>query len=165
MGFLEFIRDIGKCITVNYMMAKDSVKKRFSGEGDGMSFTEFTYQLVQGYDFLHLYQTMGCKIQLGGADQMCIRDRGTAFRGRTFFCAFPGVFCVPAAAAAGTVFRFRRHPGCRGRRAAGSPGRSSAATPERAGRCGRAGLSLIHISGRDGSSPAASAWTCCNCRG
>ena len=67
--FLDFIRDIGKCITVNYMMAKDSVKKRFSGEGDGMSFTEFTYQLVQGYDFLHLYQTMNCKVQLGGADQ------------------------------------------------------------------------------------------------
>ena len=67
--FLEFIRDIGKCITVNYMMAKDSVKKRFNGEGDGMSFTEFTYQLVQGYDFLHLYETMNCKIQLGGADQ------------------------------------------------------------------------------------------------
>ena len=56
ISFLEFIRDIGKCITVNYMMAKDSVKKRFSGEGDGMSFTEFTYQLVQGFDFLHLYQ-------------------------------------------------------------------------------------------------------------
>ena len=67
--FLEFIRDIGKCITVNYMMAKDSVKKRFNGEGDGMSFTEFTYQLVQGFDFLHLYQTMNCKVQLGGADQ------------------------------------------------------------------------------------------------
>ena len=67
--FLDFIRDIGKCITVNYMIAKDSVKKRFNGEGDGMSFTEFTYQLVQGYDFLHLYQTMNCKIQLGGADQ------------------------------------------------------------------------------------------------
>ena len=67
--FLDFIRDIGKCITINYMMAKDSVKKRFNGEGDGMSFTEFTYQLVQGYDFLHLYQTMNCKIQLGGADQ------------------------------------------------------------------------------------------------
>ena len=67
--FLDFIRDIGKCITVNYMMAKDSVKKRFNGEGDGMSFTEFTYQLVQGYDFLHLYQTLGCKIQLGGSDQ------------------------------------------------------------------------------------------------
>ena len=65
-SFLDFIRDIGKCITVNYMMAKDSVKKRFNGEGDGMSFTEFTYQLVQGYDFLHLYQAMNCKIQLGG---------------------------------------------------------------------------------------------------
>ncbi len=68
-SFLDFIRDIGKSITVNYMMAKDSVKKRFSGEGDGMSFTEFTYQLVQGYDFLHLYQSHNCKMQLGGADQ------------------------------------------------------------------------------------------------
>ncbi len=68
-SFLDFIRDIGKCITVNYMMAKDSVKKRFSGEGEGMSFTEFTYQLVQGYDFLHLYEEMNCKLQLGGADQ------------------------------------------------------------------------------------------------
>ncbi len=68
-SFLDFIRDIGKCITVNYMMAKDSVKKRFSGDGEGMSFTEFTYQLVQGYDFLHLYEHMNCKIQLGGADQ------------------------------------------------------------------------------------------------
>ena len=68
-SFLDFARDIGKCITVNYMMAKDSVKKRFNGEGDGMSFTEFTYQLLQGYDFLHLYQEYGCKLQLGGADQ------------------------------------------------------------------------------------------------
>ncbi len=68
-SFLDFARDIGKCITVNYMMAKDSVKKRFNGEGDGMSFTEFTYQLLQGYDFLHLYQTLNCKVQLGGADQ------------------------------------------------------------------------------------------------
>ena len=68
-SFLDFARDIGKCITVNYMMAKDSVKKRFNGEGDGMSFTEFTYQLLQGYDFLHLYQEYGCKVQLGGADQ------------------------------------------------------------------------------------------------
>ncbi len=67
--FLDFIRDIGKCITVNYMMAKDSVKKRFNGEGDGMSFTEFTYQLVQGYDFLHLYEAYNCKVQLGGSDQ------------------------------------------------------------------------------------------------
>ncbi len=69
-GFLDFIRDIGKCITVNYMMAKDSVKKRLSGEtGQGMSFTEFSYQLLQGYDFLHLYQTEGCRLQLGGSDQ------------------------------------------------------------------------------------------------
>ena len=68
-SFLEFARDIGKCITVNYMMAKDSVKKRFSGEGEGMSFTEFTYQLLQGYDFLHLYKEYNCKLQLGGADQ------------------------------------------------------------------------------------------------
>ena len=68
-SFLDFAREIGKCITVNYMMAKDSVKKRFNGEGDGMSFTEFTYQLLQGNDFLHLYQEYGCKMQLGGSDQ------------------------------------------------------------------------------------------------
>ena len=68
-SFLDFARDIGKCITVNYMMAKDSVKTRFNGEGDGMSFTEFTYQLLQGYDFLHLYNEYNCKVQLGGADQ------------------------------------------------------------------------------------------------
>lgn len=70
ISFLEFIRDIGKHITVNYMMAKDSVKKRFSEESkNGMSFTEFTYQLVQGYDFLHLNQHMNCKLQMGGSDQ------------------------------------------------------------------------------------------------
>lgn len=69
-SFLQFIRDVGKHITVNYMMAKDSVKKRLTGEaGDGMSFTEFTYQLVQGYDFLHLYQNYNCKLQMGGSDQ------------------------------------------------------------------------------------------------
>ena len=69
-SFLSFIRDVGKHITVNYMMAKDSVKKRLTGEaGDGMSFTEFTYQLVQGYDFLHLYQQNNCKLQMGGSDQ------------------------------------------------------------------------------------------------
>ena len=69
--FLDFVRDIGKHLTVNYMMAKDSVKKRFSGEAgvDGMSFTEFTYQLLQGYDFLHLYQNNGVKLQMGGTDQ------------------------------------------------------------------------------------------------
>ena len=69
-SFLEFIRDVGKHITVNYMMAKDSVKNRLSGEtSDGMSFTEFTYQLVQGYDFLHLYKNENCSIQMGGSDQ------------------------------------------------------------------------------------------------
>lgn len=69
-SFLEFIRDVGKHITVNYMMAKDSVKNRISAEStDGMSFTEFTYQLVQGYDFLHLYKANDCTIQMGGSDQ------------------------------------------------------------------------------------------------
>lgn len=69
-SFLEFIRDVGKHITVNYMMAKDSVKNRLSSEStDGMSFTEFTYQLVQGYDFLHLYRENNCTIQMGGSDQ------------------------------------------------------------------------------------------------
>ena len=69
-SFLDFIRDIGKHITVNYMMAKDSVKKRLSGESQqGMSFTEFSYQLVQGYDFLNLYREYDCKLQLGGSDQ------------------------------------------------------------------------------------------------
>lgn len=71
-SFLEFIRDVGKHITVNYMMAKDSVKKRLSPDGkdiQGMSFTEFTYQLVQGYDFLQLYTTKNCKLQMGGSDQ------------------------------------------------------------------------------------------------
>lgn len=69
-SFLEFIRDVGKHITVNYMMAKDSVKNRISSESkDGMSFTEFTYQLVQGYDFLHLFQNNNTSIQMGGSDQ------------------------------------------------------------------------------------------------
>ncbi|WP_177762698.1 tyrosine--tRNA ligase [Flavobacterium sp. I3-2] len=69
-SFLEFIRTVGKHITVNYMMAKDSVKKRLNGEAqDGMSFTEFTYQLIQGYDFLHLYKDKSCTLQMGGSDQ------------------------------------------------------------------------------------------------
>lgn len=67
-SFLDFIRDVGKHITVNYMMAKDSVKKRLEGE-NGMSFTEFTYQLVQGYDFYWLYKNKNCKLQMGGSDQ------------------------------------------------------------------------------------------------
>jgi tyrosyl-tRNA synthetase len=70
-SFLDFIRNVGKLITVNYMMSKDSVKRRITGENgaDGMSFTEFTYQLLQGYDFVHLNSHKNCKLQLGGADQ------------------------------------------------------------------------------------------------
>lgn len=70
VSFLDFAREIGKHITVNYMMAKESVQKRLNGEArDGLSFTEFTYQLLQGFDFLHLYQEKNCKLQLGGSDQ------------------------------------------------------------------------------------------------
>jgi len=69
-SFLDFIRDVGKHITVNYMMAKDSVKKRLSSDSSaGMSFTEFSYQLLQGYDYLYLYQNEGCRLQMGGSDQ------------------------------------------------------------------------------------------------
>jgi len=86
--FLDFIRDVGKLITVNYMMSKDSVKKRLEGD-NGLSFTEFTYQLIQGYDFYYLWKHHNCKIQMGGSDQWgnivtgseMIRrqDQGTAF--------------------------------------------------------------------------------------
>lgn len=69
LSFINFARDVGKRITVNYMMAKDSVKKRLSGEGEGMSFTEFTYQLIQGYDFYHLHKEHNCLLQMGGSDQ------------------------------------------------------------------------------------------------
>ena len=69
-SFLDFIRNVGKLITVNYMMSKDSVKKRLSGESSsGLSFTEFTYQLLQGYDFVHLNKEKNCKLQMGGSDQ------------------------------------------------------------------------------------------------
>ncbi|AXG68408.1 tyrosine--tRNA ligase 1 [Kordia sp. SMS9] len=68
-SFIDFARDVGKRITVNYMMAKDSVKKRVSSEGAGMSFTEFTYQLIQGYDFYHLHKEHNCLLQMGGSDQ------------------------------------------------------------------------------------------------
>ena len=82
--FLDFAREVGKHITVNYMMAKDSVQKRLNGEArDGLSFTEFTYQLLQGYDFLHLYQTKGCKLQLGGNDQWGNITTGTELIRRT----------------------------------------------------------------------------------
>lgn len=83
-SFLDFIRDVGKLITVNYMMAKDSVKKRLNGEsGEGMSFTEFSYQLCQGYDFLHLYREKGCRLQLGGSDQWGNITTGTELIRRT----------------------------------------------------------------------------------
>ncbi len=83
-SFLDFIRDVGKLITVNYMMAKDSVKKRLSGESQqGMSFTEFSYQLVQGYDFLNLYREYGCRLQLGGSDQWGNMTTGTELIRRT----------------------------------------------------------------------------------
>jgi tyrosyl-tRNA synthetase len=82
--FLDFAREVGKHITVNYMMAKDSVQKRLNGEArDGLSFTEFTYQLLQGYDFLYLYQHKGCKLQLGGNDQWGNMTTGTELIRRT----------------------------------------------------------------------------------
>ena len=82
--FINFTRDIGKLITVNYMMSKDSVKKRLSRDSsEGMSFTEFTYQLLQGYDFLYLYQNYGVKLQLGGADQWGNITTGTELIRRT----------------------------------------------------------------------------------
>ena len=95
-SFLEFIRDIGKNITVNYMMAKDSVKKRFTGEGgaEGMSFTEFSYQLLQGYDYLYLYQNKNMKLQMGGSDQWGNITTGTELirrkaRGEAFALTAP----------------------------------------------------------------------------
>ncbi len=82
--FLDFAREVGKHITVNYMMAKDSVQQRLNGTArDGLSFTEFTYQLLQGYDFLHLYKTKGVKLQLGGNDQWGNMTTGTELIRRT----------------------------------------------------------------------------------
>ncbi len=104
MGFLEFIRDVGKLITVNYMMSKDSVRKRFSGEGEGMSFTEFTYQLVQGYDFMHLYEACGCKLQLGGSDQWGNITTGTELIRRKLGGEAYGLTCPLIKKADGTKF-------------------------------------------------------------
>ncbi|MBQ8360407.1 MAG: tyrosine--tRNA ligase [Bacteroidaceae bacterium] len=82
--FLDFAREIGKHITVNYMMAKDSVQKRLNGEArDGLSFTEFTYQLLQGYDFLYLWENKNCRLQLGGSDQWGNITTGTELIRRT----------------------------------------------------------------------------------
>jgi tyrosyl-tRNA synthetase len=104
MTFLEFIRDIGKLLTVNYMMAKDSVKKRFDGEGEGMSFTEFTYQLVQGYDFLHLFDTIDCRLQLGGSDQWGNITTGTELIRRKLGREAYGLTCPLIKKADGTKF-------------------------------------------------------------
>lgn len=93
-SFLDFVRDIGKHITVNYMMAKDSVKKRLNGEfRDGLSFTEFTYQLLQGYDFLYLYQKHGVRLQLGGNDQWGNMTTGTELI-RRILGVDNEVFCI-----------------------------------------------------------------------
>ena len=106
-SFLDFARTVGKHITVNYMMAKDSVQKRLNGEArDGLSFTEFTYQLLQGYDFLHLYQTKQCKMQLGGNDQWGNITTGTELIRRTLGIeneAF-GLTCPLITKADGTKF-------------------------------------------------------------
>jgi tyrosyl-tRNA synthetase len=104
MTFLEFIRDIGKLLTVNYMMAKDSVKKRFDGDGEGMSFTEFTYQLVQGYDFVHLFETMDCRLQLGGSDQWGNITTGTELIRRKSGREAYGLTCPLIKKADGTKF-------------------------------------------------------------
>jgi len=85
--FLEFIRDIGKHLTVNYMMAKDSVKRRIE---TGLSFTEFSYQLLQGFDFLHLYQDNNCRLQMGGSDQW-----GNITTGVELHCVLCACLCVP----------------------------------------------------------------------
>ncbi|MCD8072012.1 MAG: tyrosine--tRNA ligase [Alistipes sp.] len=102
--FLDFSREVGKLITVNYMMAKDSVKKRFSGEGDGMSFTEFTYQLLQAYDFTILYERYGCKLQLGGSDQWGNITTGTELIRRKLGGEAYGLTCPLIKKADGTKF-------------------------------------------------------------
>ncbi|MDE6207963.1 MAG: tyrosine--tRNA ligase [Muribaculaceae bacterium] len=103
--FLDFIRDVGKLITVNYMMAKDSVKKRLSGEArEGMSFTEFSYQLVQGYDFLTLYRDRDCKLQIGGSDQWGNITTGTELIRRTLGGEAYALTCPLITKADGTKF-------------------------------------------------------------
>lgn len=104
-SFLDFIRDIGKHITVNYMIAKDSVKKRLSSDAkEGMSFTEFTYQLVQGYDFLYLYQKYNCTLQMGGSDQWGNITTGTELIRRIGDGKGYGLTCPLISKADGTKF-------------------------------------------------------------
>jgi tyrosyl-tRNA synthetase len=102
---IDFVRDIGKHLTVNYMMAKDSVKNRLDSEnGEGMSFTEFTYQLFQGYDFLHLYQTKNCKLQMGGSDQWGNITTGTELIRRKVQGKAYAITCQLITKADGTKF-------------------------------------------------------------
>jgi tyrosyl-tRNA synthetase len=102
---IDFSRDIGKHLTVNYMMAKDSVKKRLGSEAkEGMSFTEFTYQLLQGYDFLHLYQHMDCKVQMGGSDQWGNITTGTELIRRKLQGKAFAITCPLITKADGTKF-------------------------------------------------------------
>ena len=102
---IDFSRDIGKHLTVNYMMAKDSVKKRLGSEAkEGMSFTEFTYQLLQGYDFLHLYQQMDCKVQMGGSDQWGNITTGTELIRRKLQGKAFAITCPLITKADGTKF-------------------------------------------------------------
>lgn len=104
-SFLDFAREIGKHITVNYMMAKESVQKRLNGEArDGLSFTEFTYQLLQGYDFLHLYETKGCRLQLGGSDQWGNITTGTELIRRKLGGEAYAITCPLITKADGTKF-------------------------------------------------------------
>ncbi len=105
ISFLDFARDIGKHITVNYMMAKDSVKNRLGSESnEGMSFTEFTYQLIQGYDFLHLYKENNCKIQMGGSDQWGNITTGTELIRRKVQGKAYAITCPLITKADGTKF-------------------------------------------------------------
>jgi tyrosyl-tRNA synthetase len=102
---INFSRDIGKHLTVNYMMAKDSVKKRLGSDAKvGMSFTEFTYQLLQGYDFLHLYQNMDCKVQMGGSDQWGNITTGTELIRRKLGGKAYAITCPLITKADGTKF-------------------------------------------------------------
>ena len=104
-SLIDFSRDIGKHLTVNYMMAKDSVKKRLGSDSKvGMSFTEFTYQLLQGYDFLHLYQNMDCKIQMGGSDQWGNITTGTELIRRKTSGKAYGITCPLITKSDGTKF-------------------------------------------------------------
>ncbi len=102
---IDFSRDIGKHLTVNYMMAKDSVKKRLGSEAQvGMSFTEFTYQLLQGYDFLHLYKHFNCTLQMGGSDQWGNITTGTELIRRKASGKAYAITCPLITKADGTKF-------------------------------------------------------------